>query len=504
MAKASASNLIDTLLETAKTRCSGVIRFERGPSKKQLVLRSGLVVFAESNSPDEHLVRILVKMNSLKRTQVAEIAKLMKGGKPTDEAILGCSKLDGAELLAGAREQAVTILASIFGWTEYEIRLYPGENLVHRNVDLGLPLPELLAEAARRAVSSRLVAGLSGPLQGWVSLPRVAREDLRSLPLNGAEALALSQVREMMPVENLLPLLPAADAKPEDLLRRLVLLGLLCLQDTPPAAAAGAGESTVPVAAADLEEMSNRFEVANHYEILSVATDATEEQIKQAYHELAKQYHPDRFQTESYSPALRSLAGKVFTFITGAYATLSDTASRAIYDDTRLKKESQVEATLQARAATDTEQEKMAETLFRAGRLSLSLSDFEKAVQQLKECVWLRPSVARYRHYLGLAQSEIPQLRKEAEQNLLKALELDNTGVDSRLALGKLYIKCNLPRRAEIRLNEVLTWDPLNEEARALLSQVTGGEADRHSVSERVHASKRPPAIGKAGTRAGT
>jgi len=63
----------------------------------------------------------------------------------------------------------------------------------------------------------------------------------------------------------------------------------------------------------------------------------------------------------------------------------------------------------------------------------------------LKECVWLRPGVARYHHYLGVAQSEVPRFRKEAEQHLLRSLELDKTGVESRLALGKLYLYPSAP-----------------------------------------------------------
>jgi DnaJ-class molecular chaperone len=82
---------------------------------------------------------------------------------------------------------------------------------------------------------------------------------------------------------------------------------------------------------------------------LGVAPDAGEGAIKAAYHALAKSYHPDRFQSKLYDAATRSKAEKAFTYITGAYATLSDPAKRASYDNDRLHRDSQVEASLQAR-----------------------------------------------------------------------------------------------------------------------------------------------------------
>ncbi len=488
MAKASAANLIDTMLEVARARCTGVIRFERGPSKKQLVLRSGLVVFAEGNAQEEHLARVLLKMDLLKRAQLAEVAALMKKGKSTDEAIVAASKLDLAALESGAREQAVMILSSVFAWGEFETHFYPGDGLVRRRIDLHLPLLELLVMAVRRAVSDCLLPDSSRSLQGVLSPAAKGRPDLMGLPLNGAEAFALSLLQEKTPVESVLALLPAEEAKPQELIQRLLLLGLVRVEEVevkPEAAAATA--SAALDSREHLEEMLRKFEVANLYEILSVATDASEADIKQAYHDLAKQYHPDRFQSEEYSAEIRSLVEKVFTYITGAYSTLSDLAARVVYDDTRLKKESQVEATLQARAATDAEQEKMADALFRAGRLSLSQGDFEKAVQELKECVWLRPDTARYQHFLGAAQSEIPRFRKEAEQHLLRSLELDKTAVDSRLALAKLYIKVELPRRAEIQLTEVLAWDRTNAEALKLLNSIAAEASGKGAAASRFH-----------------
>jgi hypothetical protein len=192
MAKTTASNLPQILLAAARACRTGIIRFEQGSIKKQLVLRAGFVAFAESNSQEEHLARILTKLNLLTRKQLTEIAILMKAGKTVDEAILACSKLDTAGLEQGALEQSVTIMASIFGWSEYETHFYPGEGLIQRQMDLRLPLPELLVLAARRAISRRLVPRLSGRLQDSVWPVENRHGDLLTLPLNSAEALAFS------------------------------------------------------------------------------------------------------------------------------------------------------------------------------------------------------------------------------------------------------------------------------------------------------------------------
>ena len=71
-------------------------------------------------------------------------------------------------------------------------------------------------------------------------------------------------------------------------------------------------------------------------------------------------------------------------------------------------------------------------------------------------------------------------MRKEAEQHLLKSIELDGMQAEPYLALGKLYISVNLPRRAETQLQEALRWDPENSEAQKLLRELgtASGEQD--------------------------
>lgn len=471
------SKLLGALLHIHHMGKSGVLRLQHGTTRKQLVLRDGAVAYAESNRPEEHLARFLVRMSLLERKHLPKVTALMKGGKTSDDAVAAAAGLEAKKILQGAREQAVAILATLLTWPPEEPKFYSNEGLPLRRLNLRMPVPEILVLAARRAASSPELMAALPYVRGVVS-PAANRNLAAILPLDGAELYACAQCQAPQPVEELLNLLPAGAAKPIEILRRLLLLGLLTVESAPSAPdAAAAADALLEQIEAQIDDMLAQYEVANYYEILSVPTDAGAEQIHAAYHDLARRYHPDRFESRKYSAALRRKAERLFTFITGAYTTLSDPAARASYDEARKTKESQVEAARQSVAAADVETEKMAEALFNAGCASLASKDYEKAVRQLKESVFFQPNVARYQLYLGVAEAAIPRLAKEAEQHLLRALELDPMRIEGRLELGKLYMRVNLPKRAETQFLEVLRWDPENKAALRLLDEIGRGRA---------------------------
>ncbi len=460
--------LVETLLELHRTRRSCVVRVAHGATKKQLVLSQGALAYAESNLPQEHLAHVLIKLDLLTRKDLQSVSTWMGKGKSSDEAVVLAAGLDEKSLAEGVRAHAEMILASLFAWSEYELRLFDGEGLILRRYQLALRLPEVLVAAARRAAKDRCIPS-SCRVTGRICANPAAGA-LTELPLSSEEAYAYAQVNGPTPMAHLVAMLPAGDGKPEEIIQRLLILGLL----KPESAACEQAASTnlQDQLSNQVDELLQHFEVANLYEILSVPPDADAEKVKTAYHELARLYHPDRFEAKGYSPDFRARVERLFTYITGAYTTLSDRAARARYDETRLQKESQVEATLHGRAAVDSDKEKIAETLFRAGLASFRKKEFEKAVQHLRECVWLRPDSPRYHHYLGVAQSEIAALRKEAEQHLLKAIELEHMNADTYLQLGKLYLKVNLPKRAEAQFHEALRWDSESAEAAKLLGSL--------------------------------
>jgi curved DNA-binding protein CbpA len=482
--------LLEISLDLHKEGRSGVVRVERGLQKKQLVLNKGLLAFAESNLPEEHLVRVMVRMGLLPRARVNEIASLMKNGKTSEEAILAVSNSGIQDLEKARREQAIAILASLGAWDSCDTHYYAGEDLLRYQISLGLSFPELLLLSVRHAVSNGLISTPKSFLEGSFSIAQDFAGTAMELPLNSAESYAYSLLREQpMNSADALSLIPATDARPEEILLRLYALGLIVLNSSIVQSGGAPVTTETDSLAQLLEDMLLRFETASFYEILSIPAEASREEIQAAYYDLAKQFHPDRFQSKEYSDDICLKAQKVFTYVNEAYGTLRNPESRAVYDEMRLSTESKVEAELKARAGVQSEDEKIAAGLFREGRIFLAEGDFEKAVERLKGSVWLCPKKAAYHHYLGVAQSQIPRLRKNAEQNLLKAIELDSTHIASNLELAKLYIKVMLPRRAESHLQEFMRWDPENPEAHKLLDELKNLESGK-SGSKRI---KKPP-----------
>jgi len=468
--------LLHTLVELHKSARSGVVRVERGTEKKQLVLNGGLLVFAESNVPDEHLARIAVKLNILPRTKVNEIASLMKSGKTSEEAVLALSNCGELDLENARREQAILILASILAWENCDIHLYPGDSLVRNRLNLGMSLLEALVLSARRSISERFIRIPAGFAKATLCRAAQISANIPDYPLNKAESYACSLLHEPMRAEDLIPLLSDAEAKPEEILLRLFVLGLIHIPEPASADYGHAAMLERDSAIRILEDMLAGFETASLYEVLSISPEASPDKVQAAYHQLARKFHPDRFQSEAFSEETRAKAEQVFACINRAYFTLKDPVFRADYDEKRLASESKVEAELKARGTARSDDQKTAEAIYREGRSLLKNGDFEKAVEHLKACVWLAPEKAKFNHYLGVAESEIPKLRKSAEQHLLKALELDNTSMASRLELARLYIKVMLRRKAEAQLQELMRWDPHNREVQKLAEEIKNME----------------------------
>jgi tetratricopeptide (TPR) repeat protein len=79
-----------------------------------------------------------------------------------------------------------------------------------------------------------------------------------------------------------------------------------------------------------LQELMQKLATADHFAALGVARTAPAAQIKAAYFQLAKTYHPDAVPSDA-PPEIRKLCADVFSRLSDAWSVLAEDASRADY-----------------------------------------------------------------------------------------------------------------------------------------------------------------------------
>jgi len=191
------------------------------------------------------------------------------------------------------------------------------------------------------------------------------------------------------------------------------------------------------------------------YEVLGIESTVSSIDIRRAYYALARTLHPDKFRQDD----LKAKAEKVFARITEAYSTLCREDSRGKYDEELARRSGsnredvQVDPAVMARLNFNRGKEH-----YDKGKYPQALSFFENACQQ-------DDGKGEYYQYLGMTQSHNPRLRKQAAQNLIKALELNPTSAEPYAQLGTLYVRMGQKRRGHDMYRKALAWDPSNEEA---------------------------------------
>jgi len=163
----------------------------------------------------------------------------------------------------------------------------------------------------------------------------------------------------------------------------------------PPPAAAPARPATSPAPGAAaaltlpaLQSLLARFhdKDADHFTVLGVKRDAAASQIKIAYFQLAKTYHPDSV-PGSTPDAVKKLCADAFSRISEAWGVLGDDARRAQYVDD-LKTGAGVDVDVMNILA--------AETTFDAGVLLVKARQYEAAIVKFVEAMKLNPDEAEF------------------------------------------------------------------------------------------------------------
>jgi tetratricopeptide (TPR) repeat protein len=211
--------------------------------------------------------------------------------------------------------------------------------------------------------------------------------------------------------------------------------------------------------------------VEDLYEVLRIPEGASETDIKKAFRQLAKQYHPDSRRVRE-NPAA---AEERFLQITDAYKVLSDAGKRAEYDRNYGSRKKNV---------ADSKQPGSAKTWYREGRNAYRREQFEDASEHFRKAVKLFPENPLYCSWLGLSLSKQDGLLHEARRWCEKATLLAPSNPDYYVNLSLVYRNAGIKTLTAKYLRKALSINPSHKRARVWLDRINGTE--RKSIMSRI------------------
>jgi curved DNA-binding protein CbpA len=471
--------LAELILEIAGAKLSGALRLAQPPAKVAIYFADGRMVLASSNLR-AHRLREVVKRHGLTEAHVAEFS-LNASDHELAEQLVERGLLKAETLAAMRANQVGDVLRLALLWTEGEWEFAARVRLAD-DTRVEIEMTRLLRECARHLPAAFVTARL---LSGTGEYSRTQQTETNLTP---EEALILE--RASNPV-SLPELNSAGDEEGFRVIYGLTLSGLLERSNWPvalstqPATIPTKPPKPAPTVApileakkideeADVTALFARLESAkDEYSVLDVGRRATIDEIKSAYHDLARRFHPDRFHQSA--PELRTQIESAFARIARAYETLSSPSLRASYD----YRETMKPGVNRPRSTAPSNGRKTSQTpagaspsekSFQRGLEALRLNRMDEAIRFLGEAATTAPREARYRAQYGYALISRPQTRRLAETELQAALTLEPNNAEFRVMLAGLYQRIGLIRRAEGELTRALGADPNNDAARTMLA----------------------------------
>ncbi len=154
---------------------------------------------------------------------------------------------------------------------------------------------------------------------------------------------------------------------------------------------------------ASLEALQAKLAGADHFAVLGVKQDAPGGQIKVAYFQLAKTYHPDAVPADA-SPDVKKLCADVFAKVSEAWSVLGDEVPRAAYIE-KLKGGGTAEV--------DVMNIFEAENVFQAATMLVKARKYDDAAPEVRRGDEAQPRRAGVRDVEGLVR--FPPRRRQEE-----------------------------------------------------------------------------------------
>lgn len=510
-------------------RKTGTLHFTRGQDVRSVRFRQGHILSAQSSVPQEHLGEVLVRNELLTAADLERAgARKRQTGKRLGETLQEMGLIEREHLEDALALHVREVLLNVFSWNSGEYSLEePPPGAFHGEPTLKLSTGEMILETVRLLQNPEVVRAALGDTNRILDLSTDPLLRFQKVTLSPTDGYVLSRVDGMMKARQIVEMIPLPQEEVEKSLYGLLCTGIIefapvVAKAAPPprrpaAAEPSAGAAAPPTPAPDAaaqqadarrkDEEARKKEIEerrkeileafdglkakNHFEILGIPRASSEAQVKEAYFQLAKRFHPDTH----HDPAMDDLGPKleaVFIRLGQAYEILRNPRTRGPY-----------EADLAARAprfprggadpgtpptgsapgpapppeapapAVDRTQEaRRAFESMVAAEKHMEQGKYWDAIQLLEHAVqWLEGrALTRARVALGRSYAKNPNWAKQAETILKSAISSEPKSADAHFVLGELYATQGLRSRAATAFRRVLEIQPDRQDAAGALA----------------------------------
>ncbi|MBD3413265.1 MAG: DnaJ domain-containing protein [Candidatus Aminicenantes bacterium] len=443
----------------------GVLSFRRGNIQKYLFFKDKKLIYAKTNQTKELIGEVLFRLGKLSKENYSKIDKFIEPKKSIGEILISHKLISKKDLIYGLKYQMREITLNLFPVFDGKFEFKEKKEYHADEFDIEIEIPDLIEDGIRRMKYQKNLSDLMEK--------KVFRQKYKDffLRLTEEEKEVLEAVDGQKTSNEILK---SSDLNPPSFWKSIYLLYCLGAIDTDDEKHEYDREAekkedsdnsdTEEPKIRDVLNFYTKIGSMSYYEILGVSESASTKEIKKAYFQSARQYHPDLF-SRDLPKEIREKINDVFDKITKCYHTLIDSEKRKKYDEDAQQPEEIKEEQKPGQEA---------EVRYRQGKKLYDQGQYGKAIAYLQAAIRLRKDKAAYYLLLALAQSKTSAYQKEAESNFKKAISLEPWNTEGYVGLGLLYKKASLKVKATNQLKKALELDSDHKVARKALMGIEG------------------------------